>query len=74
MRLPDGGYTEDSVVYGRAWKDLGEKAERYFPSFRVMGYDPMIRMTKRNPTASDAWRTITFDLTPEAVMDLTSPK
>jgi hypothetical protein len=65
-RLPDGTWTDNIQQYGKAWKALGEKVEKFFPSYTVMGYDPYIRMVPRDRNKPDGY----FDLPAKAALEL----
>lgn len=75
MRLPDGSYTKDTRVYGLAWKELGERAARFFEGYEAIAYDPMIRLDRkdrRDPKWSG--KTTYFDITVEAALALRVPQ
>lgn len=76
MRLPFGGFTEDTDEYMRAWRALGQRAEKFFEGYEAIAYDPMVRLDiiGRHSDPKNALRTTYIELTPEAVRALRVPK
>lgn len=69
-RLPFGGYTIDADEYGRAWKELGERAEKFFPGYEWVAFDPNIRLDRKDRRSDKRTH---IELTPEAVKALCAP-
>jgi hypothetical protein len=64
-RLPNGDLTEDEDLYVSSWTELGKKVEKFFPNYRLYGFDPGVLLLPCDSKQSDS-----IDLSIRAVMDL----
>lgn len=48
MRLPTGEPASDVSEYGKAWKELAVKCEKYFEGYEWTGFDPFIRLERKD--------------------------
>lgn len=72
-RLPQGGATKDSALYGETWQSLAFAVEKHFPSYEWTGIDPGILMSHRD-RYKPGGETTSFTLPVSAAIELTGWK
>jgi histidinol phosphatase-like PHP family hydrolase len=70
-RLPNGEMTRDALRFFNEWQKITDKAENFYPGYKVVSSDPGITLEKRD----DDFRLLDrVSLSVHAVNALTVPK
>ena len=74
-RLPNGDITRSQKQYFEAWEALIDKVEAFFPGYKVVAYDPGLRLSKTKVNDQGfAVEVGSISLSVDAVETLTAPK